>query len=466
MSTTARAASEHATERRLRVILIGCPSLDRTLRRQPTIELIRAQTPLGAIGELSQPIDDDSPARTVIVVGDGTLPDSHAEAYRAAAHRLEPSVLVFAVISDPMSSPASAFDGVLEPTSEAGDLQRAIDRCDRPAQSEPVSTPPDQPAPPTEAVADLPNQKQDLQAAPQPDQQPVAPEQSRPRHTELPDDAKLVRAILAGRNLLESCMDQLRHRTGASHLQFISASDESAPEHGVPVAHRGHLLGHLVDADRSIPNPQLKVGALWLAHWLALGEQQRQLREAAFTDALTGAWNRRYFDRYLESCIRRASTRRQPVTILLFDVDDFKQFNDRHGHGVGDEILCSTVRLLQSCVRPSDRVCRIGGDEFAVVFYEPEGPRETGSSQPTSIFEIARRFQRRVQTEDFPILGKGTPSPLAVSGGLATYPWDGRTPAELLSAADRLLIESKTMGKNAIRYGSGVICCDDDSACS
>jgi diguanylate cyclase (GGDEF)-like protein len=277
----------------------------------------------------------------------------------------------------------------------------------------------------------------------------------------LPDDAKLVRAILAGRDIRAAALEQLRHRTGIASLSLEAGPGDGGCE---AVVHRGHTLGYLCAPGFSLPASQLKVHALWLSHWLALAEQQKQLREAAFTDALTGAWNRRYFDRYLDSCLARAAKHRQPVTVLLFDVDDFKRFNDSHGHAVGDEILCATVRLLKTCIRPSDRVCRIGGDEFAVVFYEPDGPREAGSNQPTSIFDIARRFQQRVQTEEFSMLGPRSPGPLAISGGLATFPWDGRTPAELLEAADRLLIESKNAGKNAIRYGSGVICCDDFSS--
>lgn len=419
---------------RLRIILVGAASLDRTLRREDSVELVRAQTPLAGLGEIAHPADEPV-FRTVLILGEDALPAGHREAYVAASRRLDPEVRVLAIVSDPLAGVPDAFDGLLPPAATPDDIRLALRRPTK--APEPTSTP-------------------------EPEK-PAAEVSAKPRHTELPDDAKLVRAILAGRDLTQSCVEQLRHRMGALNLRFIALGCESAPEGAVPVAHRGYLIGHLHDPDGVCPESQLKVSALWLAHWLALGEQQRQLREAAFTDALTGAWNRRYFERYLESTIRKAAADRRPVTILLFDVDDFKHFNDRFGHAVGDEILRSTVRLLQSCVRPSDRVCRIGGDEFAVVFFEPEGPRERGSSQPTSIFEIARRFQQRVQSEEFPVLGAQSPGPLAVSGGLATYPWDGRTPAELLATADRLLIESKVAGKNAIRYGDGVLNADSEN---
>jgi len=67
------------------------------------------------------------------------------------------------------------------------------------------------------------------------------------------------------------------------------------------------------------------------------------------------------------------------VTVMVFDIDDFKTYNDQYGHEAGDDILREAVRLLRSVIRPSDRVCRIGGDEFAVISYEPSGPRQEGS---------------------------------------------------------------------------------------
>ncbi|XHC25922.1 GGDEF domain-containing protein [Phycisphaerales bacterium ac7] len=427
----------------IRVILAGRVTLERTLRRDPEVELIRVQTPLRALGELAQPMDDASPRATVIVLAGGALPEGHEEAFVEAARSLDPAVRFVVSLDDPLGQAPPPFDLVVTASTTVEQFRASL--ADRPAAR-----------PEPESVV-----SSETDAAPIPDPDPD-PNPALPRQTEIPDDAKLVRAILTGRDVASAAMEQLRRRTGNASLEL---RPEPTARSCARLAHRGHALGYLCDAAQRTDPSELKVHALWLSHWIALAEQQRQLREAAFTDSLTGAWNRRYFDRYLENCLAEAARNRQPVTILLFDVDDFKNFNDQHGHAVGDEILRATVRLLKTCVRPEDRVCRIGGDEFAVVFYQPDGPREAGSSQPTSIFEIARRFQKRVQTEEFRVLGTCSPGPLAISGGLATFPWDGRTPSELLGAADRLLIESKSAGKNAIRYGSGVLCCDDSSRC-
>jgi len=420
-----------------------------SLRREPDFEVIRAQTPLRAVGELSQPIDSDSPVSTVIVLAEHSLPEEHAAAFAGAVRHLDQHARILAIASDPLQAVPAGFHGVIQPSAGLDAFRAALTRVRsetrKPEAAEPAAIQPPAPTAATDSAGDA---------------QPLEAGTARPRHTELPDDAKLVRAILSGHPIQQACLQQLRHRTNNPDLRFEPTIDSKPGPHAVAVSHRGFTLGYLIDPNQQCPPQQLKIEALWLAHWLALAEQQRQLREAAFTDSLTGAWNRRYFDRYLDTCLRNAVRNRQPVTVLLFDVDNFKRFNDQHGHALGDEILKATVRLLKTCIRPDDRVCRIGGDEFAVVFYEPDGPRETGSNQPTSIFDIARRFQKRVQTEEFRALGC-SPGPLEISGGLATFPWDGRTPAELLAAADRLLIESKGAGKNAIRYGSGVLCPDD-----
>ena len=113
------------------------------------------------------------------------------------------------------------------------------------------------------------------------------------------------------------------------------------------------------------------------------------------------------------------------------------------------------VHLLKAVVRPTDRVCRIGGDEFAVIFHEPEGPRNPGSEHPRSIFSIAKRIQEKIETHRFPKLGPDASGRLSISGGIATFPWDGHDATSLIEHADRLTLESKSQGKNVICFGPG-----------
>jgi two-component system, cell cycle response regulator len=269
-------------------------------------------------------------------------------------------------------------------------------------------------------------------------------------------DLTLVALLLKGQDPLPAAMALLRERTGDPSLEFIATTDPApTAEQATPVVWESARFGDL-RSSRSPAQP-LWAHARWLAGWLRLRDQQSQLRTAAFTDPLTGAWNRRYFDRFISTSIDQARVSRNYLTVLVFDIDDFKKYNDLYGHEAGDEILRETVRMLRSVIRPTDRVCRVGGDEFAVIFHEPQGPRNPGSHHPTDVLAIAGRFQQQVLAHKFPKLLNHAHGTLTISGGLATFPWDGATPAELLAKADQLAMQSKRQGKNAITIGPGAM---------
>ncbi|MCA9271918.1 MAG: GGDEF domain-containing protein [Phycisphaerales bacterium] len=277
-------------------------------------------------------------------------------------------------------------------------------------------------------------------------------------------DGPLVAAMLGGRGVIEPAMEMLRSRASRTDLEFVKAEgDRRQPTGGVVVEFGGRIFGWVVakrDPEALTPRHEPVPGGLtlgeharWLAGWLALADQHRRLRAEAMTDRVSGAWNRRYFDRFLSAAIEQARANRQMLTVLVFDLDNFKQFNDEFGHEAGDMILRETVNLMHSQTRPTDRICRIGGDEFAVIFYEPEGPRDQHSRHPTHFAEVAERFQRAIKEQRFPRLGIDAPGRLTISGGLATFPWDGATPEDLLRKADQLAMESKRAGKNGITLG-------------
>lgn len=237
-------------------------------------------------------------------------------------------------------------------------------------------------------------------------------------------------------------MDSASHDAAASALNACAA-----------VEFNGQQFGTLTTSQASAT--QLEPWAAWLARWLALDHSHRSYRRLAFQDDLTGAWNRRFFNSFLRDVIAQAAQARRPVTLMVFDIDNFKTYNDQFGHEAGDEILQETVKLMHSVIRQGDRVCRIGGDEFAVIFADPEGPRTPGSMQLESIEAIARRFQEQICKMRFPKLGAEAPGTLSISAGLATYPWDGADPDSLVRHADQLALKSKHKGKNIITFGPG-----------
>ena len=144
-----------------------------------------------------------------------------------------------------------------------------------------------------------------------------------------------------------------------------------------------------------------------------------RLWKMSLRDDLTGAWNRRYFNRFLNSILDRATRQRFHVTLMVFDIDDFKHYNDRYGHAAGDEILYETTKLMQSMVREHDVVARIGGDEFAVIFWDATTPRRPNSAHPHDPSGAAERFRKAIRSHKFPKLGKDAPGQLTISGGLA-----------------------------------------------
>lgn len=199
-------------------------------------------------------------------------------------------------------------------------------------------------------------------------------------------------------------------------------------------------------------------------------DRQSRLQKLAITDELTGVYNGRYFKHFLTRILEKAKAKRFPVTLFLFDIDNFKKYNDTYGHAVGDEILRQTASAMKRSSRDHDLVARISGDEFAVVFWEKEGPRQAYDQQqpasrlPNTPLIIADRFRKLLGNKDFTefsMLGTAGKGVLTISGGMAVYPYDAQTADDLIDAADKaLMFGAKKGGKNSIYLVGG----DQDAA--
>jgi diguanylate cyclase (GGDEF)-like protein len=267
-------------------------------------------------------------------------------------------------------------------------------------------------------------------------------------------DAPVLEALLAGGDVISAAMRVVSARLNGGTFRLVPTAEGAPLGPSAPVKRDDSMFGYLAGpAEPSV----LAKHAAWLGLWLHVRELHHRLRRAAFTDPLTGAWNRRYFDRFLAAAMNNARLQRRHVTVLVFDIDDFKHYNDRYGHGAGDDILREVVKLIRSVIRPTDRVCRIGGDEFAVVFHDPQGPRQPGSISNVSVVEMAQRFRAQIAEHRFPKLGDRAAGTLSISGGMASFPWDGGTPTELLARADELAMEAKRSGKNVVTFGKGAV---------
>ncbi len=422
----------------VRVVLVGRTGLDAGLRLDRELEIVRVPTALEAIGEAAGVTEPGMPSRVVVVVGPNTVQEleeqgaSRLSEFVSAVREARPGAVVLGV-GRSLSVPP--LDAVLAEGTSPDEARKMMRWTPRNGRNGPAPTPEVTPT-----------------IEPVPKAEPEAPVVRAPSREPGNGDLTLVGLLLRGQDVGGAGVAMLRERLSDPTIDFVPGAPDSS---GVPVMWEGARFG-VLRARRTEPIA-LAAGARWLAGWLRLQDQQSQLRQAAFTDPLTGAWNRRYFDRFLATAIEHARGARHPVTVLLFDIDNFKLYNDRYGHDAGDEILTECVKLMRSVVRPTDRVCRVGGDEFVVVFHEPEGPRQEGSRHPSSVYQIARRFQQQVNQHKFPKLMDCARGTLTISGGLATFPWDGSSPEELLRRADELALESKRQGKNALTLGPGAM---------
>ena len=191
----------------------------------------------------------------------------------------------------------------------------------------------------------------------------------------------------------------------------------------------------------------------------------RQLELLAMQDDLTGLKNRRYMNEFLHQIIERAKFEDISVSLFMYDIDNFKQYNDKFGHGVGDNVLKQAAVMMKRCCRGHDVIGRIGGDEFAVIFWEkfsddegqdgnvnrtPDRRQKNASGPPRQAVAICERFRHEITMSRLSSLGVSGRGELTVSGGLASYPYDGDTVEKLLKEADKAMLEAKQGGKNRI----------------
>jgi diguanylate cyclase (GGDEF)-like protein len=160
-------------------------------------------------------------------------------------------------------------------------------------------------------------------------------------------------------------------------------------------------------------------------------------RNLAYRDALTGLWNRRYFEERLSeemSLARRGSQRR--FSLMVVDVNDLKLINDRDGHVAGDQAIKRTAAFLRSRLREHDVCCRLGGDEFAVIL------RELG---PVECAQLVARLRSEVRNSN-----NRRAVPLSLSIGTASYPDNANSGHELYLKADEAMYQDKRLAKAAL----------------
>ncbi|HEX8338948.1 MAG TPA: diguanylate cyclase [Pyrinomonadaceae bacterium] len=166
-----------------------------------------------------------------------------------------------------------------------------------------------------------------------------------------------------------------------------------------------------------------------------------QFQLLSITDPLTGLVNRRYLEERLQEELERSKRHRFAMSFMMVDIDDFKAYNDAHGHQAGDLALEMTAQCLKTALRSADVAARYGGEEFSILL------PQTGLAEGRAIGE---RIRRRIERTQFPH-GQSQPhGAVTVSIGVSTFGAELDTPAEIIRAADRALYAAKARGKNCI----------------
>jgi len=166
----------------------------------------------------------------------------------------------------------------------------------------------------------------------------------------------------------------------------------------------------------------------------------KHTQELAIKDSLTGLYQRSYFFDRLNEEILRSIYENYPLSLLMIDIDHFKDYNDRFGHMAGDLVLKSISKnLFDFFDKTGNVICRYGGEEFCVLL---------SGVDKFQAKEIAENFRYRIQNQE--ILIRRFPSKVTVSVGIATFPTDSREIKELLEVADKALYKAKDLGRNRI----------------
>ncbi len=235
------------------------------------------------------------------------------------------------------------------------------------------------------------------------------------------------------------------HEIGDMHLRSLSVEQFAV----IPLRGKDHVIGILmvdnVSTRKDISQADVR-RLMMLANHAGLAlENAKTYNEMMITsqqDSLTKLWNHGHFQKLLDAAIKDAKNLNQKVSLIIFDVDNFKDFNDNYGHQAGDKALVQLSVAAQRVMRRIDYLARYGGEEFAAVL--PETTKEEA-------IRLAERLREAIEKETSNTRNNAAPRKITVSVGVSTFPEDADNKEKLIFAADGALYEAKKSGKNKVR---------------
>jgi diguanylate cyclase (GGDEF)-like protein len=212
-----------------------------------------------------------------------------------------------------------------------------------------------------------------------------------------------------------------------------------------PLNLEGNQIAGYLAVDRILETDKDKFGILVAQFLIGLRRTllYQKVQELTITDVLTGVYCRRYFLERFSEELKRSRKNKSCLTFLMIDIDNFKQFNDRYGHLVGDAILRQVSRTIREAVRQIDFIGRYGGEEFSVVLAETS--KEQANFAAERIRQAIALDVIKVYDEELKV---------TVSIGAATFPDNAANAQNLIEMADRALYLAKETGKNKVCFSS------------
>ena len=248
--------------------------------------------------------------------------------------------------------------------------------------------------------------------------------------------------ILAAKDFAEEVKNRIAAEFGSGifdQKDFIQATGGEISLLCVPIKFRDELKGACY-LEKGEPFDSEEISVLRaVMDQIALSSENKKLHELAITDGLTKLFAHRHFQFRLQQEIDRAARYRHPLTLIMLDIDHFKDLNDQYGHQTGDRVLVEVARLIRQACREIDIVARYGGEEFALVL--PETDLAGG-------ILVAERLRSRI--DGCEILHQRLKIRVTVSLGVASFPAQANSKESLILAADQAMYRSKEKGRNRV----------------
>ena len=263
-----------------------------------------------------------------------------------------------------------------------------------------------------------------------------------PAETEHPLDQSFDLAIIDGPSL-KRCRSKVRQRRKAVEpvlLPFLLVAFRR--KGALPIRHLGGLVDDVIVRPLDMEELRARIANLLRMRRLSLELKKEHdlVTKLSVTDDVTGFYNTRYLHRYLDRLLATPTAREEAVSLVFFDLDNFKEVVDTHGHLLGAKVLKEVAHAVHRALDEEDRLVRYGGDEYVVIL-----PRQNKAAAR----EKASRMSHAITTTEF-LPKENRHVRVTASFGLATFPDDARDTRELLAEADHCLFRSKSLGKNRL----------------